>query len=243
MPDAIHKGLMRIHFKGPMKMQCDFSYDSTEIEARERAAGRKPHVPAEGAADPAKGNTPPPDQGRPGLQAGRGMQENIDGLPVECDWGCKRNSKGKTEQWRGYKLHLGTDDAGIPVAALISSASLHDSQAAIPLMQKAEALTFPHRFDIADAAYDAKALAEFSESRGRRAVIDPNKRNSRMPRELEPADRTRFRCRTVVERTNSELKDSFGARSVMVRGAAKVFTHLMFGVVLVAAKHLLAMLC
>ena len=42
---------------------------------------------------------------------------------------------------------------------------------------------------------------------------------------------------------NSELKEAYGARNVMVRGAAKVLAHLMFGVVLVTVKHLLALLC
>lgn len=35
--------------------------------------------------------------------------------------------------WTGYKLHLDTIDGGIPVSALVTSASLNDSQAAIPL--------------------------------------------------------------------------------------------------------------
>ena len=35
--------------------------------------------------------------------------------------------------WIGYKLHLDTIDGGIPVSALVTSASLNDSQVAIPL--------------------------------------------------------------------------------------------------------------
>ena len=170
------------------------------------------------------------------------MQENIDELPRECDWGMKKDSKGKVEQWRGYKLHLATDDAGIPNAAIISSASLHDSQAAIPLMQKSASCTFWHAYDLADAAYDGKEIMEFSLSNQRRPIIDPNKRNCSLPRELEPADKKRYQSRTTVERTNSELKECFGGRNVMVRGAAKVFAHLMFGIVLITAKHLLMLI-
>ena len=39
------------------------------------------------------------------------------------------------ESWIGYKLHLDCIDGDIPVSAILSSASLHDSQAAIPLSQ------------------------------------------------------------------------------------------------------------
>lgn len=36
--------------------------------------------------------------------------------------------------WNGYKLHIDTADCGIPVSALLTSASMHDSLAAIPLV-------------------------------------------------------------------------------------------------------------
>ena len=55
--------------------------------------------------------------------------------PRACDWGCKKNSQSKQECWRGYKLHLDVIDGDIPVSAILTSASLHDSQAAIPLAQ------------------------------------------------------------------------------------------------------------
>ena len=37
------------------------------------------------------------------------------------------------ESWTGYKLHVDVADGGIPVGAILTSASTHDSQAAIPL--------------------------------------------------------------------------------------------------------------
>lgn len=60
-------------------------------------------------------------------------------------------------------------------------------------------------------------------------------------RDLERASREHCKCRTTVERVNSELKDSYCARHVMVRGAAKIFTHLMFGVVLGTVMNMLSM--
>ena len=163
-------------------------------------------------------------------------------MPQDCDWGRKTNSMGKAEQWRGCKLHIGAADCGIVTAAMLSSASMHDSQAAIPLMQMNKANTFASLYNVMDAAYDAKAIADFSASLGQVAIIDPNRRNGRA-RELAPARKVHCKCRTAVERGNSELKDAHGARYVMVRGAAKVFTHLMLGVVMVTARHLLELLC
>ena len=64
---------------------------------------------------------------------------NFAELPTACDWGCKRNSKGKVEKWKGYKLHLVVGDGDIPLCAFLSSASMHDSQAMIPMMQRASA--------------------------------------------------------------------------------------------------------
>jgi len=53
-------------------------------------------------------------------------------LPKVCDRGTKKNARGIRETWRGYKLHIDTADCGIPLSAILTSASLHDSQVAIP---------------------------------------------------------------------------------------------------------------
>ena len=57
----------------------------------------------------------------------------LDDLPTDCDVGTKKNSKGYRDTWVGYKLHLDVADGQIPISCLLTSASLHDSQAAIPL--------------------------------------------------------------------------------------------------------------
>ena len=54
-------------------------------------------------------------------------------LPRACDVGAKRNAKGHTTSWIGYKLHVDTADGGIPISCIMTSASTHDSQVAIPL--------------------------------------------------------------------------------------------------------------
>ena len=61
------------------------------------------------------------------------LEEMLKDLPKACNYGSKKNSQGYIETWNGYKLHIDTVDNGIPVSAILSSASLHDSQVAIPL--------------------------------------------------------------------------------------------------------------
>ena len=49
----------------------------------------------------------------------------------------------------------------------------------------------------------------------------------------------RYRIRSGVERSNARLNDEFGARHVRVRGHAKVFSHLMFGVLALTVDQLM----
>ena len=138
------------------------------------------------------------------------------------------------------KLHLGVSDGDIPISAILSSASVHDSQVAIPLMQmSSERVT--HLYDLADCAYDAKQIKAYSHSSGRVPIIASNKRGGEsIP--MEPAKAVRFRERSSAERVNSNLKDNYGGRFVRVRGAAKVMAHLMFGIIALTAKQLFNML-
>ena len=54
-------------------------------------------------------------------------------LPRGCDRGTKCNAQGYKNSWNGYKLHIDTADCGVPVCLLLTSASVHDSQTAVPL--------------------------------------------------------------------------------------------------------------
>ena len=174
------------------------------------------------------------------LQPYRSLEENLADLPMGCDWGGKQNSKGKTEYWCGYKLHLSLADGGVPLAAILTSASPHDSQVAIPMMQMtSERATV--LYDLADSAYDAPEIKEVSKALGRVPIIDPNKRRGDAI-ELSPAEKVRYRERSTVERGNSELKDNYCARHVRVKGHEKVYTHLMFGVIAITVKELFNML-
>ena len=81
-------------------------------------------------------------------------------------------------------------DGGVPLAAILTSASPHDSQVAIPLMQTtSERATV--LYDLADSAYDAPEIKHFSETLGRVPIIDPNKRRGETL-ELAPAQKNVF---------------------------------------------------
>jgi len=93
-------------------------------------------------------------------------------------------------------------------------------------------------YDMMDAAYCSVELQEHSRSLGHIPLIDHNPRGG-IKDEFEPADAIRYKERTVAERSNARLKDEFGGRNVMVRGAAKVMCHLMFGVLALSADQLM----
>lgn len=56
---------------------------------------------------------------------------------------------------------------------------------------------------------------------------------------MSPHEAQRYKERSSVERFNGRLKEGFGGRTVMVRGAAKVMMHLMFGIVTLFADQLI----
>jgi hypothetical protein len=213
------------------KLAGHVSRDATAIHARETAAKKKPKDEPEAAPEPT----------RLQRQLERPLEENLADLPRACDWGTKKNSKGKREIWRGYKLNLDAMDGDIPLSWLLTSASLHDSQPAIPLAQmSAERVT--SLYDLADAAYDAREIREMSARLGHVAIIDHNPRRGEK-REFAPAEAIRYRERSTAERVFSHLHDNHGGRHVRVRGAAKVAAHLSFGLLVIAAEQLLKLIC
>ena len=153
--------------------------------------------------------------------------------------------------WNGYKLHMDTVDGGIPVSAIVTSASLHDSQVAIPLATlTAERIT--NLYDLMDSAYDVPDIINHSKSLGHVPLVDKNpRRDKKLKMEIEteakarktlnwssPED-VRYNARTAAERSYSRMKDEFGACKVRVRGYVKVSCHLMFGVLVLTADQLM----
>jgi len=226
------------------KLVGHVSRDATAIAVPERPEPKAAEVvrprlkPGPKAKGEVRESVPPK---RLELQVVRTLDENLADLPKGCNTGTKKNSHGYKESWNGYKLHLDTIDGDIPVSALLTSASLHDSQVAIPLMQMT-AKRVASLYDVMDSAYDADLIWDFSRQLGHVPIINlMPQRKSILP--MDPATVERFKQRTSAERVNSLLKERYGARWVRVRGAKKVMAHLMFGVIALTASALFARLC
>ena len=251
LPERVHQALIEKNLGE--QIVGHISRDSTAINAREKPE-KKP-VPVEKTPKkrgrPKKGEVRPKKLTRLEQQAaGQSASQMIAELPKACNVGSKRNSKGHTTSWIGYKLHIDAADGGIPVSCLLTSASLHDSQAAIPLAEISHGRV-NSLYDMMDSAYDAPQIKAHSRALGHVPIIDVNPRNKIKKQELAAeakrrkianytlAEDQRYNERSTVERVNGRIKDEFGARMVRVRGNAKVMTHLMFGIVALTVDQLM----
>jgi Transposase DDE domain/Transposase domain (DUF772) len=252
LPARVHEALIKTTHAE--RLVGHVARDSTAIEARERpvkAAAPNPAAsPRRKRGRPRKGEAPPAKEPRRlERQGAMTLSEMLADLPRRCDVGAKRNAKGHTTSWIGYKLHIDTADGDIPVACLLTSASLHDSQAAIPLAQiTAQRVT--NLYDLMDSAYDAPEIHAASRALGHVPIIDPNpRRGGKAAQEAEArakrcanyqlAEQRRYNERSAAERVNGSLKDNYGACDVRVRGHDKVFCHLMFGVLALTIEQLM----
>jgi len=238
LPEKVHAALIAKHESE--RLVGHISRDSTEIVGREKPAHKTPAAPKakHKRGRPKKGEIREPKV-VPVVEQQKGMtlEQMVGRLPRAADRGCKKNSKGYIETWNGYKLHIDTADGEIPISCILTSASVHDSQVAIPLARmSAERVT--SLYDLMDSAYDSPAIHEVSRALGHVPIIDHNPRRGEK-KEMDPATAVRYNQRTSAERVNARLKDEFGGRTVRVRGPQKVMAHLMFGMLVLAADQLL----
>ena len=213
--------------------------DSTEIEAREKPEVKPKAVrPKYRRGRPRKGEvrSPKPEQ-RLERQYRQSASEAMAELPKACAVGTKQNSKGHKHHWVGYKFHVDVADGELPLTAVTTAASVHDSQVAIPLM-KLTAARVSSWYQLMDSAYDAAPIYRMSQELGHVPIIEANPRRGKAVA-MEPDRARRYRHRTQSERFNSRLKDDCGGRFVRVRGHPKVHAHLMFGLLVIFAEALL----
>jgi len=240
LTDKVHECLVNEYLGD--ELVWHLSRDSTQIEGREKpvAKPRKEPVVKRKRGRPKKGEErPKPEPTRIERQLSQTYVEAIAELPSACDVGTKIDSKGSKCHWVGYKFHVDICDGGVPLSAVTTSASVHDSQVAVPLM-KMSADRVDSLYDLMDSAYDAKAIRELSRQLGHVPIIDSNARGGKAE-PMEPDRARRYNNRTTAERFNSKLKDDCGGRMVRVRGKPKVHTHLMFGVLVIFAQSILAL--
>jgi hypothetical protein len=256
LPACVHQAMISENLSEDIVSHI--SRDATGVEVREKPP-KEPRIETESDEKRPKRKRGRPKKGEESIkeptrlerQRSMTLEEMLEDLPQRCDVGTKTNSKGLKESWIGFKLHLDAADGQIPVSCILSSASTHDSQVALPLAtMTSQRVT--NLYDLMDSAYDAPIIREHSRSLGHVPIIDINpRRDTKLKEELRaearrlellhferPEDR-RYKGRTNVERVYARLKDEFGGRMIRVRGYAKVLTHLMFGILALTADQLM----
>jgi hypothetical protein len=263
LPVHLHAALIKRSHED--RLVGHISRDATAIEAREKPVKTAPPEASTSAEPLSKRQAPKRKRGRPKKgevvekkeprrlerQADMSLAEMLADLPTHCAVGTKRNAKGHTTSWIGYKLHLDVADGDIPISAVLTSASLHDSQVAIPLATMT-ASRVTNLYDLMDSAYDVPEIEAKSRALGHVPIIDRHPRSVPGGKEAIAAEARgrrkagyvlaedlRYNERSAAERVNGHLKDDFGGRYVRVRGHAKVFCHLMFGVLALTIDQLM----
>lgn len=217
------------------------SRDSTAIHAREKAINTKKDIPKKKKhkrGRPKRGEIRPPKEEtvlekQVDMEPDKALQD----INIQPSWGCKINSQGKKNHWKGYKLHLDVTDFGLPVTAVLTGANVYDNQVAIP-MEKLTERKVTYLYALMDSAYDAFPIRSLILSRNRVPIIDYNKRRG-PEKYFDPAEKQRFKIRSTVERTNAHLKDWLIGPAIYVKGPKKVMQSLMLGVVVLTALKIL----
>ncbi len=261
LPSRLHEALIRETHAD--RLVGHVSRDATAIDGREKPQ-KAEEPPVAGPAEtprkkrgrPRKGEERPHKEPRriEKQAAGMSLAQMIADLPNRCDVGVKRNAKGHQESWIGYKLHIDTADGDIPISCVLTSASVHDSQVAIPLAIMTAARV-SSCYDLMDSAYDVPEIRDHSRSLGHVPIIDINpRRTPGLKQELAQeakrlalvghrmAEDVRYNERTAAERVNGNLKDNHGGETVRVRGPEKVMCHLMFGILTITATQILRLI-
>ncbi|HPB41480.1 MAG TPA: transposase [Sphaerochaeta sp.] len=124
------------------------SIDSTIIEAREKPFIKKKEKKVSPPKKKGRKKKGSPEEKEYRKQKALAEQErlnylaediltSISRLEIRCSLTAKQNSKGKIQRFIGYKVHLATDDFGVPIAYIVTGACVHDCKAAVPLMKMA----------------------------------------------------------------------------------------------------------
>lgn len=249
LPEKVHQSLISSLYKD--KTICHLIKDSTPIVSREKALIK------EGSwKDRQKLSKAQYKREKKGVLSRKQKQLMQDlstmtkELPTSCDTGAKKGSAGFRLVWKGYKLHAAVDDNCVPISIILTSASVGDSEVAIPLAEKSNRLV-KNIYDLMDGAYDYPEIKEHSISLGHIPLIDkaPRTKAAKAEKMLEKkarktlglyyAEDRRYRERFSRERFNALFKDNYGGKSIFYRGHTKVFCHLMFGILALTASMFL----
>lgn len=240
--DNIYDMVTKEYFEN--KLICNLTIDSTPIDAREtpvkkvkdkvkKKRGRK----SKGTLEESEYLVKQEEDKKISQMAKTGdVNQYLSTLENRCSITGKMNSKGYM-QWRiGYKVHLAVDDFGIPISYFVSGASVHDSKVAIPLLRKAKEKA-QFLYALMDGGYSSNDISEFTKTLDAVPIIDYKADRNGVKIAMDPAKKIRYKARTTVERTNSELKDCFLAPKLYSRGEKSIFD-LKLAVLLLTLKKI-----
>lgn len=230
---TIHTRLIHTYRQGMTgRVVGHLSIDSTTIEAREKPyrkkkeAQEKPEAPPRKRGRKAKGSPEEKEYLERIVKEEEARrhylkespEKSISALEKRCSLTAKQNSKGKRQWFIGYKAHIAADDFGVPISFAVTGACVHDSKVAVPLLKMAKEKT-EFFYILLDKGYISPAVNDYADMIERKVIIDRKGYKGVSPIPLEPAYAERYKARTTVERTNSELKDGFLPDKIYKRGA------------------------
>ena len=189
-PERGHEALIKTPLGG--ELIGHLSRDDTALHARERPARNQVAVTASDVPDavnttpvtrpPKKGGRPARGEARPPAkvaplerQRQQTLAQMLAAIPTIGDRGTKCNAQNYTIRWNGYKRPLDTADCGVPISALLSSASMPDRRAAIP-RSLISAARVTHLDDVREAAYCRTVWHEHRPSLNHIPLIDHHPR-------------------------------------------------------------------
>jgi hypothetical protein len=239
LTDRAHEAAARAHLGEDVFLHA--SLDASAIPARESLSPAPPKAPKAKGKPGRKPGGECREPTRQERQEGQAPKAALLELPRACSVGAKVGSKGTLETWRGYKAHASVADGGIPLAFWTTSASLHDSQAAIPLLRLAASRVTFACYHLMDKAYVGELIVRTCQALGQAAIVPSKAPKGGEAIPLDPARARRFCNRTTAERFFSDLKDNHGGRHLFVKGGEKVHAHLMMGVLAIFGLRILGL--
>lgn len=160
----------------------------------------------------------------------------------DASWGAKLDTASKKKFYFGYKLHLLADTQyELPIAANVTTASIHDSRIASRVLSQARFTysKFRPQFVVADAGYSSDKLRYLIRRQYRAEPIikvNPSHKKALFPETEEWKDI--YDRRTSVERIFARLKGHRRLGDITVRRIRKVTVHSLIPVIVTQAMAL-----
>lgn len=229
-PTILHKRFILLYREQMNGGIGHLSIDSTTIEAREKSIHKKKESTATSSLKKRGRKKKGSFEQKNYLEhQARKQQEHLDyltespetsisKLEMRCSKTAKQNSKGNKQWFTGYKAHLATDDFGVTVAYVVTGACVHDCKVAVPLLKMAHQRTY-FFYALMDKGYVNPDIDAYAELIGRKVIIDQRTYKGVVAIPMGKTNALRYKARSTVERTNSELKDGFLPDKLYRRGS------------------------